>query len=169
MLLFNNLRPSGEEVKAKNEKHLTRVYAPARWASVVNARQTNHTPLRCCRPRLHASVQDRRTRPPHKRKLPAFAIWRHERKEAREEKTISRDQNQRSTKDIVILHSPWAPQRNTSFAPSAIRHVFRLASDAPLSRPFFPSLSRAKCNLNSSSPPFPVSCSSFFSQQSPRL
>ena len=64
MLLFNNLRPSGEEVKAKNEKYLTRVYAPARWASVVNARQTNHPPLRCCRPRLHASVQDRRTRPP---------------------------------------------------------------------------------------------------------
>ena len=105
MLLFNNLRPLGEEVKAKNEKHLTRVYAPARWASVVNARQTNHTPLRCCRPRLHASVQDRRNTPPHKRKLPAFAIWRHERKEAREEKTISRHQNQRSTKDIVILHS----------------------------------------------------------------
>ena len=86
MLLLNNLRPSGEEVKAKNEKHLTRVYSPARWASVVNARQTNHTPLRCCRPRLHASVQDRRNTPPHKRKLPAFAIWRHERKEAREEK-----------------------------------------------------------------------------------
>ena len=64
MLLLNNLRPSGEEVKAKNEKHLTRIYAPARWASVVNARQTNHTPLRCCSPRLHAAVQDRRTRPP---------------------------------------------------------------------------------------------------------
>ena len=64
MLLLNNLRPSGEEVKAKNEKHLTRVYAPARWASVVNARQTNHTPLRCCRPRLHAAVQDRRNTPP---------------------------------------------------------------------------------------------------------
>ena len=63
MLLLNNLRPSGEEVKVKNEKHLTRVYAPARWASVVNARQTNHNPLRCCRPRLHAAVQDRRTRP----------------------------------------------------------------------------------------------------------
>lgn len=136
MLLLNNLRPSSEEVKAKNKKHLTRVYAPARWASVVNARQTN-PPLRCCRPWLHASVQDRRTRPP-KRKLPAFAIWRHERKEAREEKTISRHQNQRSTKDIVILHSPWAPQRNTAFAPSAIRHVFVWHPMPPLSRPFFP-------------------------------
>ena len=150
MLLLNNLRPSGEEVKVKNEKHLTRVYAPARWASVVNARQTNHNPLRCCRPRLHASVQDRL--PPHKRKLPAFAIWRHERKEAREEKTISRHQNQRSTKDIVILHSPWAPQRNTAFAPSAIRHVFRLASDAPRARPVLPAQSRGECNRNCSTP-----------------
>lgn len=130
MLLLNNLRPSGEEVKAKNEKHLTRVCAPARWASVVNARQTNHPPLRCCRPRLHASVQDRRTRP-HKRKLPAFAIWRHERKEAREEKTISRHQNQRSTKDIVILHSPWAPQRNTAFAPSATFFVWHPMPPSP--------------------------------------
>ena len=134
MLLFNNLRPSGEEVKAKNEKHLTRVYAPARWASVVNARQTNHTPLRCCRPRLHASVQDRRTRPPQTQTTSLCNLATRKKRSTRG-KTISRHQNQRSTKDIVILHSPWAPQRNTAFAPSAIRHVFRLASDG---RPFVP-------------------------------
>ena len=137
MLLLNNLRPSGEEVKAKNEKHLTRVYAPARWASAVNARQTNHTPLRCCRPRLHASVQDRRTRPPQTQTAGLCNLATRKKRSTRG-KTISRHQNQRSTKDIVILHSPWAPQRNTAFAPSAIRHVFRLASDAPLSRPFSP-------------------------------
>ena len=137
MLLLNNLRPSGEEVKAKNEKHLTRVYAPARWASVVTARQTNHP--HCAAVAPGCTLQFRiGEHAPHKRKLPAFAIWRHERKEAREEKTISRHQNQRSTKDIVILHSPWAPQRNTAFAPSAIRHVFRLASDAPSPVPFSP-------------------------------
>lgn len=127
MLLLNNLRPSGEEVKAKNEKHLTRVCAPARWASVVNARQTNHPPLRCCRPRLHASVQDRRTRP-HKRKLPAFAIWRHERK------GITRRKNNFPTSKSAVYKRycnfalSFGAARNAVFNPSLmLRRVFRLA------------------------------------------
>ena len=134
MLLLNNLRPSGEEVKAKNEKHLTRVCAPARCASVVNARQTNHTPLRCCRPRLHASVQDRRTRPPQTQTAGLCNLATRKKRSTRE-KTISRHQNQRSSKDIVILHSPWAPQRNTAFAPSATYFVWHPMPPLP---PLFP-------------------------------
>lgn len=135
MLLLNNLRPSGEEVKAKNEKHLTRVCAPARWASVVNARQTNPPPLRCCRPRLHASVQDRRTRP-HKRKLPAFAIWRHERKEAREEKNNFPTSKSAVYERYCNFALALGAAAKHGFRP--IRHVFRLASDAPLLPPLFP-------------------------------
>ena len=155
-------------MKEKNEKHLTRVYAPARWASVVNARQTNHTPLRSCRPRPHAAVQDRRNTPPHKRKLPAFAIATRKKSSTRG-KTISQHQNQRSTKNIVTLHSVSVLRetRLSPQAPSATYFVWH--PTGALSSPLFHSLSRTKCNLNSSSPPFPASCSSFFSQQSPRL
>lgn len=134
MLLLNNLRPSGEEVKAKKEKHLTRVCAPARWASVVNARQTNHTPLRCCRPRLHASVQDRR--PPPQTQTASLCNL------ATRKKRSTRGKNNFPTSKSAVY------ERYCNFALALgaaakhgfrpIRHVFRLASDAPLLPPLFP-------------------------------
>ena len=132
MLLLNNLRPSGEEVKAKNEKHLTRVYAPARWASVVNARQTN-PPTALLSPRLHASVQGRR--PPQTQTASLCNL-------ATRKKRSTRGKNNFPTSKSAVY------ERYCNFALALgaaakhgfrpIRHVFRLASDAPLLPPLFP-------------------------------